>query len=147
MEHSVIQKFFKHAQSIFVINIVGKDCQTGKNDADLVTFHTVQAILSYFQNFEHCLISRLNLAHYPKVLGKFDQFLTLCCIDQTHCNLLFIQDAVSGVLVQIDFDEIFEVFLNLRVIEVKDVNEFAVILFNSFQLGQVVAVGIDAHIV
>jgi hypothetical protein len=50
-------------------------------------------------------------------------------------------------LVQIYFDEIFEVFLNLRVIEVKDVNEFAVILFNSFQLSQVVAVGIDAQIV
>ena len=87
------------------------------------------------------------MAHYPKVFGKFDQFLSLSCIDQAHCNLFFIQDAVSGVLVQVDFDEIFEVFLNLRVVEVKDVDELAVILFDSFQLSQVVAVGIDAQIV
>lgn len=38
-------------------------------------------------------------------------------------------------------------FLNLRVVEVKDVDELAVILFDSFQLSQVVAVGIDAQIV
>jgi hypothetical protein len=147
LKHVVIQKFFEDAQPILVVKIVAENGQTWKNDANFVAFYVVQAILRYFQHFEDGPISRFNLAYYPKIFRKFDQFLSLSCIDQTNRHLLLIQDAVSEILVEIDLDEIFEVFLNLQIIEVKDVDEFAVILFDPFQLGQVVAVGVDAQIV
>lgn len=83
----------------------------------------------------------------PQILRNLVDLLTTGGIYQAHSSCWFIKDVVLGVLVEVDLDQIFEVLLDLWVVEVEDVEKFRMIALDAIELVEVASVGLNADVV